>query len=117
MLPASALSKTRGRLQAGYTPPFGRRVSRVACFEYTQALREAAHFQLGRQLRDLFVTILASCRPADPRALWDLFRKELADDCFYQLRTIYEVSDPTQEQAEASRSAICTPCSSAATLI
>jgi len=68
--------------------------------EYTQALHEAAHFQLGRQFRELFVTILASCRPADPRALWDLFRTELADDCFHQLRTIYAVLNPTQEQAE-----------------
>jgi PIF1-like helicase/Helicase len=67
--------------------------------EYVAALEEAARFQLGRQLRELFVTILASCRPADPSALWQRFQEQLADDCPHQLRTLYLVPEPTSNQA------------------
>jgi hypothetical protein len=68
--------------------------------EYKHALEEAAAFQLGKQLREFFATILCSCEPADPSALWVEFKVRLADDCIRDLRAQYGIAEPTQEDAE-----------------
>ena len=65
--------------------------------EYEQALEEASSTQLGRQPRELFVTILIHCSPGDPCALWEKFKDQLADDCGYALRNRFDVRDPTQQ--------------------
>jgi len=48
--------------------------------EWRQCLEEAKHMAVGRQMRNLFVTILKDCSPADPRALWDTFWQDICDD-------------------------------------
>jgi hypothetical protein len=48
--------------------------------EWHQCLAEAKHMAVGRQMRQLFVTILRECHPADPRALWDSFWQDICDD-------------------------------------
>jgi hypothetical protein len=48
--------------------------------EWCQCLEEAKHMAVGRQMHQLFVTILKDCAPANPRALWDTFRQDICDD-------------------------------------
>jgi hypothetical protein len=48
--------------------------------EWHQCLEEAKHMAVGRQMRNLFVTILKDCSPADPRGLWDTFWQDICDD-------------------------------------
>jgi hypothetical protein len=48
--------------------------------QWDAALREASTLQMPRQCRQLFVTILTHCEPADPRALWDAHCESLSED-------------------------------------
>jgi hypothetical protein len=48
--------------------------------EWHQCLQEAKHMAVGRQMRQLFVTILKDCNPTNPRALWDTFWQDICDD-------------------------------------
>ena len=48
--------------------------------EWRQCLEEAKHMAVGRQMRNLFVTILKECNPVNPRALWDTFWQDICDD-------------------------------------
>ena len=54
--------------------------------EWRQCLQEASVIQTGRQLRQLFVTILKDCIPSEPRALWDQFKENICDDLGHVLR-------------------------------
>ena len=54
--------------------------------ELHQCLTEARHMAVGRQLRDLFVSILRECTPARPRELWDTFWPDICDDLRHQLQ-------------------------------
>jgi len=38
--------------------------------ECNEALEEASHFQMPRQLRSMFATICTYCQPSDPLSLW-----------------------------------------------
>ncbi|KAK3757289.1 hypothetical protein RRG08_054506 [Elysia crispata] len=37
------------------------------------------------QLRHMFATILLFCNPSSPVTLWDIFKKQLSEDFYYQL--------------------------------
>ena len=69
--------------------------------EWDRAMREAAIWQTGSQLRMLFVCILLNCRPADPLKLWNDHHLSLSDDCAHILRTKYEILDPSDEQIQS----------------
>jgi hypothetical protein len=53
--------------------------------EWRQCLQEASIIQTGRQLRQLFVTILRDCAPADPLLLWNQFCEHICDDLKHAL--------------------------------
>ena len=48
--------------------------------EWDRAIEEAISLLMPRQCRQLFVTILTHCQPADPKALWDSHKEGLAED-------------------------------------
>ena len=48
--------------------------------EYHEILEEAVATHMPTHLRSLFVQLLAHCEPSEPRALWDEFHEQLADD-------------------------------------
>jgi hypothetical protein len=66
--------------------------------EWKQCLQEAGEMQTGRQLRDLFATILRDCAPSDPQLLWIEFREKICDDLSHDLRRRNIIPDPTEEQ-------------------
>lgn len=49
-------------------------------------MSEAVHTQMPKQLRELFVTILTECRPANPSGLWETFKQDLCEDFLHQER-------------------------------
>jgi hypothetical protein len=51
----------------------------------------------GRQLRNLFVTILRDCSPSDPLRLWIDFRNKICDDLRHRLQTQNIRQNPTAE--------------------
>src|SRR5271156_6793793 len=52
----------------------------------------------GRQLRNLFVTILRDCSPSDPLALWLEFRANICDDIHHTLQSRGIFNNPTEDQ-------------------
>jgi hypothetical protein len=54
--------------------------------EWRLCLQEAAAIQLGRQLRQLFATMLIFCNPTRPHQLWMEFRNSICDDLAHRLR-------------------------------
>jgi hypothetical protein len=70
--------------------------------QWDRSLSEAAVWQSGSQLRELFVCILLHCHPASPLQLWTNHMHSLSDDCRHRLRTIYQIADPSQEQVRLS---------------
>lgn len=64
--------------------------------EWRQCLAEASHMQTGKQLRQLFATILLFCEPAEPARLWDDFRYHICDDLEYRLTTLGH-AQPSEE--------------------
>lgn len=68
--------------------------------EWIDTLEEAATFQLGRQYRELFASILLHCEVSDPCALWLRFADQLADDCEHLLRANFGIQNPSSEQAQ-----------------
>jgi PIF1-like helicase/DNA helicase Pif1-like protein len=65
--------------------------------EWHGVLQEAAEMRTGRQLRQLFVTILTECEPSNPAALWEQHRRSLSDDCAHQLRARRLRAEPTEQ--------------------
>ena len=53
--------------------------------EWRECLQEASVMHLGRQMRDLFVTLLLHCHPAQPLLLWEEFKDNLCDDLGHAL--------------------------------
>ena len=66
--------------------------------QWDRALTEAAVWQSGSQLRELFVCILLHCHPVSPLQLWMDHAQALSDDCRHRLQTIHQIADPSQEQ-------------------
>jgi hypothetical protein len=69
--------------------------------EWDQCLEEAGLIQTGRQLRQLFVSILLHNNPIDPRSLYERHLSCLSDDCRYRLQTQFHIPDPNYEQIES----------------
>ena len=65
--------------------------------EWRQCLQEAGDMATGRQLRDLFATILCDCSPSDPLHLWMDFRDKICDDLRHRLQTENIRQNPTPE--------------------
>jgi hypothetical protein len=66
--------------------------------QWDRSLAEAALWQTGSQLRELFVCILLRCQPASPLQLWTDHEKSLSDDCRHRLQTMHQIDDPSEEQ-------------------
>jgi len=60
--------------------------------EWHQALEEADVWASGRQLRDMFASMLMFCEITNPRQLWDAHWESLSDDI--EAMTHYERDDP-----------------------
>nr|XP_027098951.1 uncharacterized protein LOC113718236 [Coffea arabica] len=56
--------------------------------EWHNAIREAANWQTGQQLRELFVTMLLFCEVSNPLDLWEKNWEFLSDDISYRQRRI-----------------------------
>ena len=54
--------------------------------EWKKCLEEASQMATGRQLRNLFVTILRDCTPSDPCTLWLQFHTEICNNLCYTLQ-------------------------------
>ena len=65
---------------------------------WDRSLTEAALWQGGFQLRELFVCILLHCQPADALQLWRNHSANLSDDCRHRLQTIHQIDDPSDEK-------------------
>jgi hypothetical protein len=65
--------------------------------EWKLCLQDAGLMQSGRQLRNLFVTILRDCSPSDPAALWLHFRTQICDDLRWALQHKNIRQNPTEE--------------------
>ncbi len=65
--------------------------------EWRQCLQEAGDMATGRQLRDLFATLLCDCTPSDPLQLWMDFRDKICDDLQHRLQTQNIRQNPTPE--------------------
>jgi hypothetical protein len=59
--------------------------------EWHQALEEASIWASGRQLRDMFASMLMFCEVTDPKQLWDAHWESLSDDI--ETMTRYEHDD------------------------
>jgi hypothetical protein len=66
--------------------------------EWHQALEEAGVWASGRQLHDMFASMLMFCKVMNPRQLWDAHWESLSDDI--QAMTRYERADPTVTLSE-----------------
>ena len=66
--------------------------------EWHQCLTEAKHMAVGHQMRNLFVTILKDCNPADPRALWDTFWQDICDDLKHHPVFHNREEEPSEEE-------------------
>jgi hypothetical protein len=61
--------------------------------QWDQALEEAGVWASGRQLRDMFASMLMFCEVTNPRQLWDAHWESLSDDI--EVMTHCERADPT----------------------
>ncbi|KAG8371620.1 hypothetical protein BUALT_Bualt13G0107200 [Buddleja alternifolia] len=61
--------------------------------EWHRAIQEAAHWQTGRQLRELFVTMILFCEVAEPLKLWERNWEIISDDILYRQRRILGITD------------------------
>jgi hypothetical protein len=60
--------------------------------EWHQALEEASLWASGRQLRDMFASMVMFCKVTNPRQLWDAHWEALSDDI--EVMTRRERDDP-----------------------
>ena len=69
--------------------------------EWDLCLEEAGLIQTGRQLRELFVSILVHSDPLDPLSLYEHHLSCLSDDCRHRLQVKFHIADPNYEQVES----------------
>ena len=60
--------------------------------EWNDCLSDAAKIRTGRSLRHLFITVLVTCTPSDPLALWTSHKESLCEDILHRHRQ--RVEDP-----------------------
>lgn len=53
---------------------------------WDQTLAEAVITASANQLRTLFAIIISTCRPSQPRTLWDKYKNEIAEDILHRVR-------------------------------
>ena len=68
--------------------------------EWVQCMQEASSMKTGHQLRRLFSIILTECSPLDPLDLWNQFSMHICDDLEHKIRTMFDISNPSQDQIE-----------------
>ena len=67
--------------------------------QWDRFLTEAELWHGGCQLRQLLVCNLLHSQPADALQLW-VDHANLSDNCRYRLQTIYQIANPSAEEAE-----------------
>ena len=65
--------------------------------EFDICLQEAATFQTGHALRQMFAVMLCQNQPARPAELFAAHYQNLSDDCRYQLTHLHGISQPTEQ--------------------
>ena len=84
---------------------------RAACYahglldddkEWDDAIKQASNWALGKQLRELFATLLLFCEVTDPYALWMANWELLSDDIQYRQKhlLLYDNLHLTKEQIQ-----------------
>lgn len=84
---------------------------RAACYahglldddkEWDDAIKQASNWALGKQLRELFATLLLFCEVTDPYALWMANWELLSDDILYRQKhlLLYDNLHLTKEQIQ-----------------
>uniref|UniRef100_A0A2N9GSG7 ATP-dependent DNA helicase n=1 Tax=Fagus sylvatica TaxID=28930 RepID=A0A2N9GSG7_FAGSY len=84
---------------------------RTACYahglldgdkEWDDAIKQASNWASGRQLRELFATLLMFCEVSDPHGLWVANWELLSDDILYRQKRIlmYEHIQLTDEELQ-----------------
>nr|XP_023883470.1 uncharacterized protein LOC111995771 [Quercus suber] len=70
--------------------------------EWDDAIKEASNWASGRQLRELFTTLLLFCEVTDPHALWMANWELLSDDILYRQKRLlmYDNLHLTEEQIQ-----------------
>jgi hypothetical protein len=68
--------------------------------EWLQCWEEAKSMAAGRQLRELFITILHDCAPSDPVNLWNTYWPHICDDLCYQRHHNNIRINPTDEDVQ-----------------
>uniref|UniRef100_A0A2N9HBP6 ATP-dependent DNA helicase n=1 Tax=Fagus sylvatica TaxID=28930 RepID=A0A2N9HBP6_FAGSY len=75
--------------------------------EWHEALNHASHWASGKQLRELFVTILIFCEVADPYKLWISNWKILCEDIQHRQRTILRYGNLHLDDFQLQNYALC----------
>ena len=52
--------------------------------EWDRCLQEAAYFQSGKQIRDLFALILSHCHQTNALLLWNNYKNVMTQDILYE---------------------------------
>ena len=64
---------------------------------WQRMLQEAAGYQTGQQLRQLFATLLLYCKPTEPHVLWHDNREALCEDLLHEAQR--NVRSPLPERS------------------
>jgi hypothetical protein len=75
--------------------------------EWHEALNHASHWASGKQLRELFVTMLIFCEVADPYKLWISNWKLLSEDILHRERRILRYDDLHLSDSQLQEYALC----------
>jgi hypothetical protein len=75
--------------------------------EWHEALNHASHWALGKQLHELFVTILIFCEVADPYKLWISNWKILSEDIQHRQRTILQYGNLHLDDFQLQNYVLC----------
>jgi len=82
--------------------------------EWHRCMREAAEFRMPQSLRYLYVTILTSCSPSDPRSIWEENLHSLSEDYQRELdcdstdrRVVYRTLLAIERNLESNGFSLC----------
>ncbi|XP_023916072.1 uncharacterized protein LOC112027653 [Quercus suber] len=75
--------------------------------EWHEALNHASYWALGKQLRELFVTMLIFCEVADPYKLWTSNWQLLSEDILHHQRTVLQYDNLHLDDFQLQNYALC----------
>ena len=75
--------------------------------EWHEALNHTSHWATGKQLRELFVTMLIFCEVADPYKLWISNWQLLSEDILHRQRTVLRYDNLHLDDFQLQNYALC----------